>query len=263
MPELPEVETVAKYLSLHASKRRILSIEAKDCKLANTNLLSLSNRLIEAIYRNGKQIVFELEGPKFLWIHLRMTGRLFWFESNPSLVDYERLRVNLDRGVIVFSDQRRFGTVKISATFAEHEARGIDPLSKSFTAKVLHKLLSKSKTAIKPWLLQQDKIVGMGNIYASEALWAAKVKPTRKSCSLSFEETKRVHRAMRRILRKAISYGGTTFINFANPEGSKGGYSKELRVYGRENLACPTCAKRIVRLVQQGRSTYYCPKCQH
>ena len=263
MPELPEVETVAKHLSTHATKKRILSIEATDGKLVHASFAALKNRLINAIYRNGKQIVFELDDATFLWIHLRMTGRLFWFENNPGKVDYERLRFNLDGGVIVFSDQRRFGTIKYSATFAEHEAKGIDPLSNKFTAKILFTLISKSKTAIKPWLLHQDKIVGMGNIYASEALFRAKVKPTRSSCSLSFEEAKRLHRAMRQILRKAISYGGTTFINFANPEGSKGGYSKELRVYGREELPCPNCAKRIVRIVQQGRSTYYCPKCQH
>lgn len=134
-----------------------------------------------------------------------------------------------------------------------------------FVAIRVHPTLSltaRSATPIKPWLLRQDCLVGLGNIYACEALFIAHISPLRPAKEIKSEEAKRLHNAIKKVLKQALQFGGTTFINFANAEGGSGEFAKRLLVYGKEGQSCTLCGTTIERVVQQGRSTHFCPTCQ-
>jgi formamidopyrimidine-DNA glycosylase len=173
-----------------------------------------------------------------------------------------RARLALDRGFILFGDVRRFGTMRLTSRAEDLVPGGLDPVGPDFTVAALAALLEGARQPLKPWLLRQDRLVGIGNIYASEILYAARLSPLREAGTLAPAEVRRLHKATVDILRWGIECGGTTFSDFADAHGASGGFQKKLAVYGKAGEPCRRCRTPIVRVVQQSRATFYCPACQ-
>jgi len=280
LPELPEVETVARELAPHLEGQLLERIHLFDPKFSGNLTGKLRKLRIHRVFRLGKQVAIEFEGEKqlFFLCHLRMSGRLIWMPeykvgafrklSSDALIDgrfikrHVRALLEFGTGAVLFVDPRRFGTFALASATEEVLKGAVDPLSSAFTPKKLEALISKSKTPIKPWLLRQDKVVGLGNIYTSEILFAARVHPLREAASLQEDELKRIHGETKRVLKRAIKNCGTTFSNFLGVNGQVGGYQKYLRVYDKAAQPCPSCSTSLERIVQQQRSTYFCPSCQ-
>lgn len=269
MPELPEVETVARDLAQCVAGKRIRRLEIFDPKLTINPAQFPRDRVIRSVTRIGKEVVFDLSAhtgkTRALWlsVHLRMTGRLIYTEeTNSAETRHVRAIIILDRGSVLFKDSRRFGTMRLLTSLDKAFTGGLDPLSCAFSARKLAELLNGSRQEIKPWLLRQDRLVGFGNIYASEALFAARIAPDRTAESLTAPEIRRLYTNTRRLFARAIKYCGTTISDFQNGRGQDGGFRRFLKVYGRENRPCRRCGELIIRRVQQGRSTYHCPSCQ-
>ncbi len=270
MPELPEVETVARQLAPVLVGCAVREFAVLDPRLRTAPVPRLAGRRIEEVSRSGKRVLVRFSGarvshdPLWLAVHLRMTGRLIWFDDERR-VDraHLRARMRLDRGALAFYDTRRFGTFEWFRSADEARPDGIDPLSDELTAVRLRRLFGVSHQSIKPWLLRQDRLVGLGNIYASEILHAAGISPRREVGTLDADEASRLRRAMRAILKRAIRACGTTFSDFQDSRGEIGSYQRFLAVYDREGDACPRCRGPVVREVQQQRSTYWCAGCQH
>ena len=267
MPELPEVETVARQLAPRLTGRRILSLRILDPLLRNGSVPRVSGREFQRVSRSGKQVLIRLsEGPArhplWLAVHLRMTGRLIWHDDPPRNPAHLRARFTLDRGSLLFIDTRRFGTLRWYRSEQAAAPDGVEPLGPGLTTGRLAELLAGSRQQIKPWLLRQDRLVGLGNIYASEILYAAAISPFREAGSLRPAEIRRLRDRTRKILERAIANCGTTFSDFQDARGVEGTYQRFLEVYDRDGQACRRCRARIEREVQQQRSTFYCSSCQ-
>ena len=267
MPELPEVEIVARQLARRLTGRTVRRLRILDPRLRNGVLPRVSGREIVAVRRSGKRVLIRFSKggtrrPLWLAIHLRMTGRLICHDGTRRDRSHLRARFVLDRGELWFVDTRRFGTFGWYASEAETAPGGVDPLDRDCTAARLGELLGASRQPIKPWLLRQDRLVGLGNIYASEILYAAGISPFRPAGSLDRGEIGRLHRQTRRILRRAIENCGTTFSDFQDSRGVEGSYQRYLRVYDRQGESCRHCGTAIARVVQAQRSTFHCSDCQ-
>jgi formamidopyrimidine-DNA glycosylase len=270
MPELPEVETVARQLAPFLEGREARALRIFDSRLRSGPLPRLRGRRVVSVGRSGKQVLIGFSSssngarPVWLAVHLRMTGRLIWSDAGGRVErDHLRGRIEFDRGWLLFYDTRRFGTWSWYASREAAAPAGIDPLSPGLSAARFEKLIGASRQSVKAWLMRQDRLVGLGNIYASEILHAARVSPLRDTGSIATAEARRLHGATRRILRRAIERCGTTFSDFQDARGVTGSYQRFLRVYGRAGERCPRCGARIERIVQQQRSTFFCPGCQH
>jgi formamidopyrimidine-DNA glycosylase len=267
MPELPEVETVVRQLAPLVTGRRLRALEIRDPLLSGARQPGLRGRTIERVYRVGKQALLAIgagardPAPLFLAVHLRMTGRLLWSPRPPREAPHLRARLLLDAGGLLFVDPRRFGTLRWHRSPTEAEPDGIDPLSPAFTPAALARLLASCRQDLKAWLLRQDRLAGLGNIYASEILFEAGLSPFRTAGSLEPPEIEALHRTTRRVLRRAIRHCGTTFSDFQGAHGVTGRYQERLRVYGREGRPCPRCGAPVARVVQQQRSTFFCRSC--
>lgn len=279
MPELPEVETVARQLAPLLAGRRVRAVQVLDAKLESPQLAALAGQRIVRVYRLGKRVAIAL-GPArarepsqaqcVLLVHLRMSGRLIWTPGRTAPEQrHLRARFMLDGGALLFNDPRRFGTLEVVPVDAaqpglpaELPGAGVEPLGSAFTKAKLAALLGSSRQALKPWLLRQDKLAGIGNIYASEILFAARLHPARPAGSLKPGETARLYAAIRRVLKLAIKHCGTTFSDFQDAHGAPGGFRRLLKVYGREGQPCRACGAPVLRVVQQQRGTFYCPACQ-
>lgn len=290
MPELPEVETVARQLAPLVVGQSVTAVSILDSRLGSPNTFApLVGRTIQRAWRIGKQIAIEFSPraaavavppttipttadadarPLWVGVHLRMTGRLLAVSpTDASVVVTPFLRARMvfaSAGELRFADQRRFGTIAVVPDLMALQPVGLDPLDGRMTVRRLSQLLlgSSSRQALKVWLLRQDKLVGIGNIYASEILFDAKLHPERPANSLSAEEIARLAVSIRRILRRAIAHCGTTFSDFQDAHGLTGSYQKYLRVYDRAGADCRLCGTPIRRLVQAQRSTFFCPTCQ-
>ncbi len=270
MPELPEVETVARQLEPLLRGRTLRRIEVLDPLLSVPNRNLPRGRVVRKVTREGKQVAILLRacGPRRvvhrLLCHLRMTGRLVWLARNEPPRDTRHLRARLvfDRGVLLFIDPRRFGTLRVVRGPCD-AGPGLDPTARAFTPHALARLLAGSRQELKPWLLRQDRLAGLGNIYASEILFAARIDPRRPAGSLRSQDVRRLWRSARRVLAHAIACRGTTFSDFGDAGGRPGGFQRRLAVYGREHRACRGCGRPVRRIVQQGRSTFFCAFCQH
>jgi formamidopyrimidine-DNA glycosylase len=268
MPELPEVETVARQLAPRLEGRTVRGLRIYDPRLRDGRTPRVAGRRVETVDRSGKRVRIALSprpaarDPLWLAVHLRMTGRLLW-TADGGARPYLRARFALDRGTLLFLDTRRFGTFTWYDTHAASEPEGVDPLSPELTPARLHRLLGESRQAMKAWLLRQDRLVGLGNIYASEILHRARISPEREAATLERSDVRRLLTATRTILRRAIDNCGTTFSDFQDARGVTGSYQQYLAVYDREAEPCRTCREPIHRIVQQQRSTFYCPHCQH
>lgn len=277
MPELPEVETVVRQLACELPGRRIVQAQIHDPLLGTPPVEALGGRSIEDVFRRGKLAVLQVgpsarsNGPlatsRQLWlaVHLRMTGRLIWMpggDAGQLPRPHHRAQIQTDGGTLFFVDTRRFGTLTVHTSLAELEPSGEDPTRPNFTVARLRTLLDGSGQALKAWLLRQDRLVGLGNIYACEILFAARLGPQRSAGSLDGQQSRRLHGAIRRVLRQAIAHCGTTFSDFQDAHGLTGSYQRYLKVYGREGHPCAACGQPIARVVQQQRSTFFCPNCQ-
>jgi formamidopyrimidine-DNA glycosylase len=272
MPELPEVETVVRQLAPLLVGRRIRSFDVYDPLLNFHRADLLAGRRVVALNRLGKQIVAQCgpatrnRNPLWLAVHLRMTGRLLWSDAPVPRVNGRpaplRAAWRLDRGALLFHDTRRFGTIRLYDRLDLAVPEGLDPTTDAFSVETFRSMLAVSRTPIKPWLLRQDRLVGIGNIYASEALFEAGIHPARPADSLKPSEIVRLRDAIRAVLDRAIAAGGTTFSDFQNVRGDVGNYQHNLQVYDLDGVPCPRCRRPIVRIVQMQRSTYFCPQCQ-
>jgi len=263
MPELPEVETFVRGLA-PAVGRTIVSADVLDARLA-VSAENLVGARIAGIRRRGKYIEINLGDDRSLVIHLRMSGRLR-IECRECEAKYARVILRLDDGQCVyFVDPRRLGTAELVEGELELPL-GVEPLEPAFTTAVLSKLTSESRAPIKQLLLDQRKVAGIGNIYAAEALWRAKLDPRRKANELSRAEIARLHKAIVGVLGEAIAQLGTTLgssVSDYHPTATKtGSFQNRLAVYGREGEPCERCGEGIERVIQAGRSTCFCPACQ-
>ena len=262
MPELPEVETIVRGLQpiCGARVRRVRVLDRKLSLPAD----ALVGERIASVSRRGKYIALEFEGGRSLLVHLRMSGRLLC-SCDPEEARYTRLVLVLDRGEVRFIDARRLGTVECVEGAFPH-AVGIDPLDRAFTPRRLAATLATSRSPVKVLLMDQRRIAGIGNIYAAEALWHARVDPRRRARDVPPREVRALHRAIGLVLNEAIARAGTTLgsgvSDFRPAAGRRGEYQEALAVYGREGEACPRCGETVERMRQGGRSTYLCPGCQ-
>ncbi len=262
-PELPEVETFVRGLA-PAVGQTIASAEVLDAKLA-VAADELAGTKIKGIRRRGKYIGIELAGGRTLVVHLRMSGRLR-LGCRECETKYARMILRLDDGTsIYFVDPRRLGTAELVEGELELPL-GAEPLEPAFTSAALGRLTRESRAPIKQLLLDQKKVAGIGNIYAAEALWRAKLDPRRKANELSRAEIERLHKAIVSVLGEAVAQLGTTLgssVSDYHPTTTEtGSFQNQLAVYGREGEPCERCGEGIERVIQAGRSTCFCPACQ-
>jgi formamidopyrimidine-DNA glycosylase len=275
MPELPEVELVAKSLQKLIAGRRFESAELRRERLAPDHAprefaSNLSGTSIERVHRRGKHILIELDNGRTLIVHLRMSGRFMLLGTDREDPKFAHAVFYFgDETRLVFEDQRHFGFMRIVATEELGEAKELkklapEPFSEEFSVEYLRRVLKASKRPIKLVLLDQTRVLGLGNIYASEAMFLARVNPKRRGSSLSGPKTIRLFEMIREVLTESMLHGSTMNIDPENIDGSYygGGYESAWRVYDRENEPCVECETPIRRTVQGGRSTYYCPACQ-
>jgi formamidopyrimidine-DNA glycosylase len=283
VPELPEVETIARQLRGLVVGRTVARFRSQWHRLTEPEPAALfarrlAGRRITAVRRRGKFLVLELEGDEALIVSLRMTGQLLFRERAVRAHPYRRAQISFADGTALeFADTRKFGRMAIVETSALegmierrrrvgeplHRYLGVEPLSRRFTVRWLAAFLEKrGRAAIKPLLLDQTGIAGVGNIYAIEALWRAKIHPLRAAGSLRADEVARLHEALRWVLRKGIRFGGASRRDYRDARGEKGRMQREFQVYGQDGEPCPRCGAEIVRTVVGARGTFHCPRCQ-
>ena len=274
MPELPEVEHVVRGLRRAVLGRRILAVELKLPRiLAAPSPASFKRKLrgprIDAINRRGKYILFELDSRDVLVVHLRMTGKFLCIHQHQPLPPYPHVVFYLDDDRrLIFCDMRQFGRMRLLPAkklpgLPQIESLAPEPLTSDFSHEYFLETLSKSRRSLKQLLLDQTKILGLGNIYASEDLFLARINPQKAADRLSKLRAVRLHQAIRDILAEAIAAGSTLRIDLTDGGASYVGTTERFwRVYEREGEPCINCDTRIRRVVQGGRSTYYCPRCQ-
>jgi formamidopyrimidine-DNA glycosylase len=275
MPELPEVQTVVDDLNtagLTACAIRSATVRWPGVLADATPPIfrrTVTRRRIQRIRRRAKYIVWELEGNASLLIHLRMTGRLYFAPRGSRYHPHEHLALNLDDGrQLRYHDTRKFGRFYLPADPETILGRlGPEPLESGFTGRCLAGRLKAHRRALKPLLLDQHFIAGLGNIYVDEALWEAGLHPLRSSASLAPEEIRRLHGAIRRVLRRGLRNLGTTLgtgeTTFYSVARRRGRNRDALKVFRRTGAPCPRCGQAVEHSVVAQRSTHICPHCQH
>ncbi len=293
MPELPEVETIARQLRALIVGRTIAGFRSEWHRLtepepADLFAARLAGRTIHDVRRRGKFVVIDLDGGEALIVSLRMTGQLLFRESKVEAHPHRRGHLAFADGTALeFADTRKFGRMAIvdaavldgrasvgSAGGGAARARrrvgeplhsylGIEPLSRRFTVRWLREFLRRrARSAVKRLLLDQTGIAGVGNIYDIEALWRARIHPLRAAGTLRAGEAERLHEALRWVLRKGIRFGGASRRDYRDARGKEGRMQREFNVYDRAGEPCPRCGAEIVRTVVGGRGTFHCPRCQ-
>ena len=274
MPELPEVETIRRQLAPHMEGRVLRSLEVLDprwCEPAAPGELdeAVSGRRIESVWRRGKYFVASLDDDVHLVMHLRMTGNLLLVPDGDDDPERRHLRARIALGdghSVLFVDQRRFGTgIVLLGTPALQDyfdARlGVEPLGPDFTEAAMRALATGRKAPVKAFLLNQERIAGVGNIYADEALWDARIHPLRPVGTLKRPQLAALRDAVVRALRSGIDARGATIDDFRNADGAYGSFQDRFQVHLREGEPCPRCGTAIRKMRAAGRGTYFCPKC--
>ena len=272
MPELPEVETIVNDLRPNIEGRRFINVSIYCSEMVHQSSVAelkrrLPGQVIKEIARRGKYLIFRLASGEALIIHLRMTGSLLLKRKGEPLAEpslYVRAVFGLDNGTeLVFTDRRKLGTISLVKDESElNEKLGPEPLEPDFTPEILAKRLSSRKAPIKAVLCDQEVIAGIGNMYADEALFFSGIHPLREANSLSHEEVKRLHKAIREVLTKAIGNGGASISDYRRPTGEKGSQQYDFYAAHRGGQTCKVCATPIERITVRNRGTYFCPKCQ-
>lgn len=269
MPELPEVETVKNellpYVVGHCVSGLTLCWEGIVKQPSVSEFRSrLVGQEITGITRQGKYLIFHLSSDDLLIIHLRMTGSLILGQNSAEPPKFTRAIIHLnDETSIFFRDPRKFGVMRLLEDKSSIDAKlGPEPLEASFTPQVLADALAKRSAPIKALLLDQKLVAGIGNMYADEALFSARIHPLRPGNNLSPEEVERLHTAIRQVLRSAIGNKGASTDTYFRPDGSRGTAHFEFKVAHGRGQTCPACQTPIERITVRNRGTYYCPKCQ-
>ena len=276
MPELPEVELVARSLDRLVSGLRIEAARLIRPGLAPEHpprefARSLRGGKFEKVGRRGKHILAELDNGRVLITHLRMTGRFLLLPERRPLPKHTHALFRLDDGRrLAFTDQRHFGLMKVVSLERLADARELrglapEPFSAEFTPDYLASVFARTTRALKDVLLDQTKVTGLGNIYAAEVLHLARVNPFTTASHLPRRQVTRLHRAIQDVLGEALAHGSTMNVDPENIDGSYfggGGYNRRWRVYDREGEPCPKCKDLIRRVTHAGRSTYFCGRCQ-
>jgi formamidopyrimidine-DNA glycosylase len=270
MPELPEVETIRRHLAPHVEGRALDAVEIRDARWCRPLAVEeveagLRGRRVERLSRRGKYLIWELEDDVYLLMHLRMTGTLLLDPPEPSR--HARVLLTLGEHLLVFDDPRRFGTGELAlgpqALAAFFDARlGVEPLAREFTAEHLHALARASRAPIKAFLLDQKKIAGVGNIYADEALFRARIHPLRPANRLTRAQTAALRDAVVESLMAGLAAKGATIDDFRDPYGVSGSFQDQFLVHLREHEPCPNCGRPVRKLRAAGRGTYVCETCQ-
>jgi len=270
MPELPEVETVRQdLLAVGLVGHRIEGVTVRWPRHIATPSVEefrvrLSGQEVLDVRRRGKYLIFALSGGDYLLIHLKMTGQLLFREATAPADAYTHTVFHLDCGhELRFSDTRKFGRVYlVSDPQTVVGGLGPEPLDDAFTAEELGRLLTQRRGRLKSLLLNQEFLAGLGNIYADEALFLARIHPLRTADTLSPSEVKELYRAIQKVLRQAIAGRGTSVDRYRDASGEKGTYQEELLIFRRTGEPCPRCGGPVERIVVGGRSTHFCPICQ-
>jgi formamidopyrimidine-DNA glycosylase len=286
MPELPEVEHVVRSLRRAVVGRQIVAVEIHLPKLVSPKTSAAFTRKLKGsrivgVNRRGKYILIEIgkanvlppqlaDSNLVLAVHLRMTGQFLVLKPDDSLPRHAHAVFYLDdERRLVFRDQRQFGVMKLVSKSRLGRTKGIrelapEPFSDEFNAAYLREIFSRSRRTLKTLLLDQTRVLGLGNIYAAEALFRARVNPFKVASELSPRRVERLHQAIRDVLRAAVSGNSTRRINLENSNGFSYGeaFGKVWQVYEREGEECFKCGARIRRMTHGGRSTYWCPRCQ-
>lgn len=269
MPELPEVEVTRLSFAERIAGAQVVSAHLGKplrwplgCPSA-----SLAGRSVKAVRRRGKYLLIDLD-EGLLLVHLGMSGSLSFAGHLPSRGVHDHFELVTSQGTLRLNDPRRFGAVVFVESENAPDARkllgklGMEPLSGEFDIRLFHAGLKRRSAAVKQVLLSGDVVVGVGNIYASEALFLAGIRPTRSSARMTLPRSVKLHAAIRDVLARAVEKGGSTLRDFSNAKGETGYFQLEAMVYGREGQACKVCGTQIKSIRQGQRSTFFCPKCQ-
>jgi formamidopyrimidine-DNA glycosylase len=271
MPELPEVETVRRQLAPRVAGRAIVAYRVSDPRWTAPRepsevLGPLLGRPTVQLGRRGKYLIWEFEDELFLLVHLRMTGNLLY--DAPPDTPYTRAHLGLDDGHdLRFVDPRRFGTGWLLAGRPELDAYlgarlGLEPFDDELTAEHLRALARRSLAPVKAFLLDQRRIAGVGNIYADEALFQAKVHPLREAGKLTLAQWRELRDAIRRVLQAGIDAKGATIDDFRDLDGARGAFQDGFLVHRRAGDPCPVCGRPVRKILAAGRGTYVCERCQ-
>lgn len=275
MPELPEVELVARALKAFIVGRSWTSATVLRPRLLPDSTpkrfaQGCGGASVRDVRRRGKYIIIELDNGRALLVHLRMSGRFLILPPDRPLPKFTHAIFEMDNGQrLIFSDQRHFGMMKLLSTEELDAARELrtlapEPFSAEFTVDYLRSALARSRRTLKETLIDQSKVVGLGNIYAAEAMFLARTNPFVRAAELAPRRIPRLHRAILDVLAESIAHGSTLNVDPMNIDGSYygGAYEGRWRVYDREGEPCFVCRACIERVVHAGRSTYFCPRCQ-
>ena len=269
MPELPEVEVTRQSFASRIAGARVLAMHmGKPLRwplgVASASLLG---QTVFRVRRRGKYLLLDMDRGVLL-LHLGMSGSLNFAVSQPPAGKHDHMDLVTTLGVLRLHDPRRFGAAVWSAAEDQEPALkllgklGMEPLTDGFELKLFQQGLKKRSAPIKQVLLAGDVVVGVGNIYASEALFFSGIRPTVKAHKISAPRVAKLHAAIRQVLSRAVEQGGSSLKDFVNAEGQTGYFQLEASVYGRAGLPCRSCEKPIQHIVQGQRSTFYCPVCQ-
>ena len=270
MPELPEVETTRKGLEPLITGKKVLSVQIYKKKLRweipSHLKKTLKNQTIKKITRRAKYLQLHFDFGELV-MHLGMSGSISVVNSFEPLKKHEHFELKLDNSTSLrFNDPRRFGSVlwqKSNETLTLLNNLGPEPLSYEFDDDSLFKASKGKSRNIKSFIMDSNVVVGVGNIYASESLFLARISPMRVAGKTSKSRFMVLTQCIKDVLTDAINNGGTTLNDFSNVDGNPGYFSQILNVYGRDNMPCIRCSGKIKRIIQNQRATYYCPKCQH
>ena len=285
MPELPEVETIKNGL-----QKKIVGLTFKNIQILNSKSFQgdeskVKGKKVVNLWRRAKMLGVDLTDDLTLLFHLKMTGQLIYIAKSGEEVMGGHPTENMlgkmpnkdtrvifnftDGSALYFNDQIKFGWIKLLQTSKIREQKeiqnlGPEPLEKSFTWQILKEsLMKRSRMPIKVAIMDQSLISGVGNIYASEALFLARIDPRRAIKTLSNDEFKKLHKGIVESLEESIKHGGSTIKNYVDSEGKKGEFIKFANVYGRTGQSCKGCKGEVQKITQAGRGTYFCPSCQH
>lgn len=270
MPELPEVETTRRGIEPWLVGEKITGVVVRDGRLrwpvAEDLAALLAGRRVEAVERRGKYLLLRMQAGALI-IHLGMSGSLCIVSRAGKPRRHDHVDIVLGENILRYHDPRRFGCLLWTAKEpGEHPLLrnlGAEPLGPEFGGELLHARSRKRRGAVKNFIMDGRVVVGVGNIYASEALFAAGIHPARAACRISLHRYAGLAAAIREVLQRAIDTGGTTLRDFVGAEGDAGYFGRELLVYGRQGAPCVTCGNPIRKRIIGQRSSFYCPRCQH
>jgi len=268
MPELPELEVTRRGIAPHVEGRTIAAVTVREARLrwrVPRAVRTLAGRTVRAVQRRGKYLLLDCGGGHLI-LHLGMSGSLRLVPAGTAPGKHDHVDLDFGKQILRLRDPRRFGAVLWTSEPPDAHPLirhlGLEPLTRALDGKRLHALARKSRVQIKPFLMDGRRVVGVGNIYASESLFLAGINPRVRASRLSLERCARLAQAIKRTLRAAIRAGGSSLRDYVGGDGAQGCFQRRALVYGREGEACRRCGTVIRRLVQGQRATYYCPRCQ-